>query len=1082
MRGERSVRLSRHRRRFLLALSAVGLAAVALAGMRSGTAAAASCTDNFTGATGGDWSVAANWTSATVATVHAVPTAADVACWSAGTTVTVSTAGDTADSIQAGGDLIISGGSLNLAGSNGSSVKNLSIGGGELDGATGQTLTVTGNVAWSAGTVNAAAGNHLAIVQTGGGTFLASGNPSIGGGSITTTTAITLGTSTTVSGTGASFTVAGVNATGGSPQTYGFGSNALTLTGGTTTVAGGNTLTSGQVTLTGGTLQDDGTIGSSVTLTGGTLEGTGTGAGSVTNTSGIVSPGDGTGVGVLTVTGGYSQGAGGTLAIAINGTTPGSGFGRLNAGGAATLGGTLLLVGSLTPAPGSTFTVLNYASRSSGTFTLFGSGNYVPTYGPTAVTLSATPASCPGSNFDAYTVSTGDWSTGGNWSLGAPPAASQVACWDAGTTVTVGGGAETAASISAGGALNITGGTLTLVSGSAGSTVTDLALSAGKLNGTKGASLTVGGNFTWSGGAINASGGLAINQVGGGSFEFFGALSMGGGSIRTTSTMSITSTNLTASNAPKLTTTSTITLGSSATVSGTGATFTAAGVNGSGGTYGFGNHKLVLTGGTTTVARGDTLTGQLTLTGGTLAGTGSVGGSVTNSSGTVSPGDATGPGVLSITGAYTQGSLAKLAIELGGTTPGSGFSQLRVGGKTALGGALSLADDSGFIPTVGNTFLILSSPAGTPIGTFTLEGSGKGSYAATYDAQGVTLTVRLTPGNTVAPAITGTPRVGQTLSCSNGTWSANPTAFAYQWNRNGSPIAKAADRTYVVAAADLGYSLTCTVTASNAHGPGDPATSSPVLVPLPAPPPGAPASTSAPVVFGTPTPGNVLSCSNGTWSGGPTGFKYQWARNGSSIAGATHATYKVRIADEGSWLTCTVTALNGIGAGGPKTSAAIVVAKPGTLSCAKPTGRVSGASLGKLTLGFTRANARRALTRYTAATGNVDDFCIYGGWDIRAGYSRAHGKGTVVLALTVNPYYALDRARPGMRLKAVAKRLGVGKAIHLGGNDWYIVPGKLSAGVLRVRGGVIQEVGIATKRLTRGRGAQKRFLSRFKTA
>jgi hypothetical protein len=92
-------------------------------------------------------------------------------------------------------------------------------------------------------------------------------------------------------------------------------------------------------------------------------------------------------------------------------------------------------------------------------------------------------------------------------------------------------------------------------------------------------------------------------------------------------------------------------------------------------------------------------------------------------------------------------------------------------------------------------------------------------------------------------------------------------------------------------------------------------------------------------------------------------------------------------------------------------------------------------------------------------------------------------KGRIVLALTGNPYYALDGATPGTKLTAaITKKLRVGKVIAIGLNDWYIAPGKVSQGVLRVRGGIIQEVGIANKTLTNGRAAQKRFLTGFNSS
>lgn len=71
------------------------------------------------------------------------------------------------------------------------------------------------------------------------------------------------------------------------------------------------------------------------------------------------------------------------------------------------------------------------------------------------------------------------------------------------------------------------------------------------------------------------------------------------------------------------------------------------------------------------------------------------------------------------------------------------------------------------------------------------------------------------PVNSVAPAITGTTTSGQTLTCSTGTWSKSPS-FTYQWNRGGVAIAGANASTLVLAAPDVGSTMTCTVTATNA--------------------------------------------------------------------------------------------------------------------------------------------------------------------------------------------------------------------------------------------------------------------------
>lgn len=80
----------------------------------------------------------------------------------------------------------------------------------------------------------------------------------------------------------------------------------------------------------------------------------------------------------------------------------------------------------------------------------------------------------------------------------------------------------------------------------------------------------------------------------------------------------------------------------------------------------------------------------------------------------------------------------------------------------------------------------------------------------------------------------------------------------------------------------------------------------------------APSNTTAPAVTGTAKVGSTLTVSNGTWSGSPTGYTYQWQRCTSTtscadITGATQQTYVVRSADAGNTLRAVVTAENADG-------------------------------------------------------------------------------------------------------------------------------------------------------------------------
>lgn len=78
------------------------------------------------------------------------------------------------------------------------------------------------------------------------------------------------------------------------------------------------------------------------------------------------------------------------------------------------------------------------------------------------------------------------------------------------------------------------------------------------------------------------------------------------------------------------------------------------------------------------------------------------------------------------------------------------------------------------------------------------------------------------PANTVLPVISGTERVGQTLSTTDGTWTGTePITYEYQWERDGVAIAGATNNTYLLVAADEGAEITVVVTATNTAGEDD---------------------------------------------------------------------------------------------------------------------------------------------------------------------------------------------------------------------------------------------------------------------
>lgn len=92
------------------------------------------------------------------------------------------------------------------------------------------------------------------------------------------------------------------------------------------------------------------------------------------------------------------------------------------------------------------------------------------------------------------------------------------------------------------------------------------------------------------------------------------------------------------------------------------------------------------------------------------------------------------------------------------------------------------------------------------------------------------------------PSISGTATEGQAVTVSDGAWSNHPTSYTHQWedcDSSGlscSAIAGATGQTYTLTASDVGDTIRVEETASNAGGPGQPATSIPTTV-VASPPP-----------------------------------------------------------------------------------------------------------------------------------------------------------------------------------------------------------------------------------------------------
>ena len=204
---------------------------------------------------------------------------------------------------------------------------------------------------------------------------------------------------------------------------------------------------------------------------------------------------------------------------------------------------------------------------------------------------------------------------------------------------------------------------------------------------------------------------------------------------------------------------------------------------------------------------------------------------------------------------------------------------------------------------------------------------------------------QVAPVNVDPPTITGTARVGEALTAQNGTWDNSPTEYRYRWLRcnpggNSCALLAADGRTYRVGQTDVGNTLRVRVTAVNADGATNARSEQTEVVGSNAAPL---SNTARPTITGDARVGQELAAAEGTWTGNPTSFSFQWQRcdvdsfTCAAVTGATGRTYGVRLADLGFRLRVEVTARKDDRAGTALSAATAVVAPTTTITNRRPT-------------------------------------------------------------------------------------------------------------------------------------------------
>jgi hypothetical protein len=143
-----------------------------------------------------------------------------------------------------------------------------------------------------------------------------------------------------------------------------------------------------------------------------------------------------------------------------------------------------------------------------------------------------------------------------------------------------------------------------------------------------------------------------------------------------------------------------------------------------------------------------------------------------------------------------------------------------------------------------NTYVLRQADAGFRIRTQVVARNADGQDTATSNPTGIITAAR--PVNTVEPSISGTARVGSTLTANRGEWAGDqPITYSYIWLRcsdkgdNCSEIQGANDPTYEVRDSDTGRTIRVRVTARNDRGSASAISNPTGVVGSNQPPPGA---------------------------------------------------------------------------------------------------------------------------------------------------------------------------------------------------------------------------------------------------
>jgi hypothetical protein len=266
----------------------------------------------------------------------------------------------------------------------------------------------------------------------------------------------------------------------------------------------------------------------------------------------------------------------------------------------------------------------------------------------------------------------------------------------------------------------------------------------------------------------------------------------------------------------------------------------------------------------------------------------------------------------SISGLLQDGQLLSVA-----TGVWSGTAPILYGYQWQLCNALGQACNA-IEGATGPSLALDPSEIGKTLDVLVTATNVAGSSSATSSL--TSLIAGILPSNTALPSIAGVLQDGSLLSASTGSWTGSePLSYSYQWqlcNALGQvckAIEGATGSSLKLDPSEIGKTLALVVTATNAAG-STMATSTVtgLIAGI------LPKNTTPPAISGLLKTGQLLSVTNGTWTGSdPISYTYQWQLcllgTCTDIAKATGQTFLLSGLSLGSTLRAVVTAKNAAG-------------------------------------------------------------------------------------------------------------------------------------------------------------------------